>query len=142
MLRAEINVAWPHIIELELGEKGKPLVLSYLELYEANEDVLGPYFRTMYHIFKLIDKSGLEESERCIYANIARATLGTDILYLLALNCLSFREEEFFPLVKRFRLLKHVKRGEGTEISHDELIAIWFYNWLELQASPSDNNPA
>jgi hypothetical protein len=78
--------------------------------YDRNQDVLGPWFRSLYHVFKLIDRSGLSRDERVEYANIARATLSKSALGFLALNCVTDMGREFRELVNAYGLLKHLPR--------------------------------
>lgn len=82
----------------------------YGELYDLNEDVLGPYFRSLYHVFKLIDQSALSLDEKVRYANIGRSTLSRDDVFLLALNGLSANGTEFVPLIEKYGILKHASR--------------------------------
>lgn len=85
----------------------------YRPFYERNEQALGPYFRSLYHLFKRIDQSALPEEQLIEYANIARATLGLNELFLLMINCATERGLEFKVLVQRYGILKHLplKRG-------------------------------
>lgn len=84
--------------------------------YNQNEAQLGPYFRIMYHLFKLIDgQPDLEYDEKVKYANLARAQLGSDELDMLALNALSTLSDSFLPLIERYGLLKHVRAGEWSD---------------------------
>lgn len=87
----------------------------YESVYRTNQDELGPHFRSLYHIFKLIDQSQFPEDVRVKYANIARATLGKDQLFLLAVNCTSPFGAEFKPLIERYGLLKHIDRRVSFE---------------------------
>lgn len=70
----------------DVEEKRELLLPPYLSLYAVNEGTLGPYFRSLYHIFKLIHRSDLTQDEKVSYANIARAILGTDAIFLLSID--------------------------------------------------------
>lgn len=98
----------------------------YERLYVFNEHLLGPYFRAQYHVFKLIDRAQVSVEDKVEYANIARASLSTDELFLLALNCRTSRGLEFKTLIERWGLLKHIQRSENNE-TPDQAIAILFY---------------
>lgn len=82
----------------------------YDSFYQANDRILAPYFRKLYHLFKFIATSDLSWGEKVRYANIARASLDKNELLLLALNCGSDSGEgaKFRPLVEIFSILKHV----------------------------------
>ena len=99
----------------------------YTTFYDANQDELGPHFRSLYQVFKLIDNSAFEEHMKIRYANIARSTLGKDQLFLLAVNCASQHGAEFKPLVERYGLLKHIAR-DADKKTIDERVADWCYH--------------
>jgi hypothetical protein len=81
----------------------------YENFYGENESDLGPYFRKLFHIFKLIARSDLRWEEKVQYANIARASLDTNELTLLVLNCGTTRGADFKTYVEGFGLLKHMR---------------------------------
>jgi hypothetical protein len=98
---------------------------SYEAFYRFNEATLGPYFRKLYHLFKFIAYSDLSWDEKVRYANIARASLDKNELFLLLLNCGSERGGEFKPLVEAFGLLKHISISpfEGQRTIEQVLVA-------------------
>lgn len=100
------------------------MVVYYEKTYQANEHVLAPMFRTLYHTFRLIAHSGLTDKEQVRYANIARGLLSGDFLMLLMLNCLSPHGKGFAAYVEYFGLLKHIRfiKGDGC----DEKVAKFF----------------
>lgn len=57
----------------------------YNEMYDKWVDTLGHYFRTLYHIFRLIDSC---PGDKMYYARIVRASLSQNELCLLAYNCI------------------------------------------------------
>lgn len=97
-------------------------ISMYEELYRRNEAVLGPFWRSQYHIFKLIERSELPDDIKVEYANIARAMLGTDVVFLMTLNCAADSNKEFGKLVDKFGLLKHVARDAKSQ-TVDEVLA-------------------
>ena len=117
--------------ELSNEQRAQRLGTYYETMYTNgdNEHSLGPYFRSLYHIFKFIKGSDLSGRQKISYANIARSTLGKGHLLLLALNCLTKYGEGFKPLVEEFGLLKHIAEHEpkGTELDLEWLIVKWCY---------------
>lgn len=103
------------------------LIEPYEELYEINDDQLGTYFRSLYHIYKLVDQSDLSEDIRNEYANIARGLLGRKELFLLSVNCLSSYGAEFKPLVESYGLLKHARVTNRGEPNLQAFILDHFY---------------
>lgn len=88
----------------------------YEDFYELNEDVLGPYFRGMYHLFNLVDRSQLSEHEKQNYSSIARAALGKEELFMLALNCAGQKHHGMRDLVNRYGLLKHASDDSDNQL--------------------------
>lgn len=93
---------------------------SYVnQIYEAGgEAILGPYFRSLYHLFKLIDRQpDLSNEVKREYANVARAHLNADDLILLAVNGCSEPGAGFRTYIEQFGLLKHYpKRKRGRQL--------------------------
>lgn len=88
----------------------------YGEFYVQNELKLGPYFRTIYHIFKLIDRSAVPVVSRVQYANIARATISQGELFIHLLNCGTDRGRGLKTLIEEYGLLKHVRVTDGNHV--------------------------
>lgn len=131
---------------LTLEEALREIDIQYSNFYQLNEQILGPLFRTLYHVFRLVSESGLVEPIQVRYANIARGLLGGNFLLLLMLNCLSHQGRGFKPYVELFGLLKHV-RGAGSGNDLDNSIAMKYFsksatmNYLERQEFWKNNIP-
>ena len=95
----------------------------YTTFYHRNESQLGPYFRTLYRIFKLINASKVTEAERVEYANIVRGLLSRDELLLLMLNCCSDYGQKMKVFVNLFGLLKHVSVHTDEAMEVDRKLA-------------------
>lgn len=81
-------------------------------IYSEQEDTLGPYFRTLYQIFKLIDSQvGLSEEARRQYAGLARAQLNSNELIVLALNGCTLNGDGFRAYIEKYALLKHYPKS-------------------------------
>lgn len=80
----------------------------YLRFYELYGDELGQYFRTLYNIIKLIDRSAPDD-DKSTYSNLLRAQLSRNELLLLFYNCLSDLGQKMQPLVKKYQILKHME---------------------------------
>lgn len=82
----------------------------YDKTYSEYGDILGHYFRTYYHIIKLIDRT--EKIDKHQYISIARAQLSNSEQILLFFNCLhSNGKEKFKPLVEKYHLLHNMDTG-------------------------------
>lgn len=106
-----------NLSERQLCEK------SYLEYYEQHDSDLGHYFRNLYHIFKFLKNSKVEDKKR--YTSLVRAQLSNDELFLLFYNGSStYGKDKFLPLIEEFHVLKNLNlKFFIKENGHDE-----FYN--------------
>ena len=82
---------------------------KYNEFYAKYGDELGQYYRTLYNLLKLVDRSEFI-GEKSIYTNLVRAQLSRYELSLLFYNSLSeYGQEKMAPLVKKYNVLKHLE---------------------------------
>jgi len=85
-------------------------------IYDKNtEPILGPFFRSLYHLYKLIDAQNFRSDVKRRYANIARAQLSSSDLVVLAANACSGVGEGFRPYIERYGILKHYPEGASME---------------------------
>lgn len=83
----------------------KDAIFTYEELYKIHRSDLGHYFRTLYNIIKLIEKSDV--ADKRFYTNLVRAQMSDYEVAILYLNCLSRHGiKKFKPLVEKYSLLK------------------------------------
>mgnify|MGYP005749776779 CR=1 FL=1 len=80
---------------------------AYNTLYSNEKSDLSHYFRTIYHIYKFIDKSEIENKKQ--YASIARAQLSSYEQVLLFYNCLHENgKEKFKPYIEKYGVFKNI----------------------------------
>lgn len=82
------------------------ITAKYQSFYDQHQDVLGHYFRNLYHVFKFVKNSALNDKRR--YTSLARAHLSQYELALLFYNCLIPVGAKFKPLVEEFGLLENL----------------------------------
>jgi len=98
------------------------IVREYNEFYKQYGDELGQYYRTLYNVLKLVDRAHFLD-EKTIYTNLVRAQLSRYELSLLFYNCLSdYGKEKMAPLVKEYKILKHLEPSVLQEDNMD----IWY----------------
>lgn len=98
----------------------------YDVFYAVNQNELGPHFRTLFQVFKLIEHSNFDAKSKIRYANIARSTIGKDQLFLLAVNCISSHGADFKPLVEKYGLLKHIARDSERPTLDEQIASLCF----------------
>ncbi|MFL0685770.1 MAG: putative phage abortive infection protein [Algoriphagus aquaeductus] len=92
---------------------------SYTIFYKLHQSDLGHYFRNLYHIFKLINKSDLKNKKD--YASLVRAQLSSHELLILFYNGLSYQGEKFKELCEEFQILKNMPFDELILEQHKNL---------------------
>jgi hypothetical protein len=106
---------------LPVGHEDEAKVLEcYRSLYRDNEPELGPYFRSLYHVFKFIDESTQSTEDKERYASIARAQLSMNETLLLFYNGTWSEGQKFRVLIEKYGILKHVPRDHLLRPDHLE----------------------
>ena len=100
------QICQPLTLESHSANKSDYFIYTYKEIYKANHDILAPYFRTLYHTFRYISRSQMQNKEE--YSDIVRAILSPIELFLVAGTCFTDEGKNFKRLVEEFHLLKHL----------------------------------
>jgi hypothetical protein len=92
---------------------------SYFDTYAEYEPELGPYFRTLYHVFKFIDAAqSLSADEKIAYGNIARARLSLSEVLIMFYNGTWGEGRGFRKLIDDYGILKHLPREKLLRPAH------------------------
>lgn len=105
-------------LEPDIDELRRKIGSSYQWLiYDGEaEPYVGPYFRSLFHVFKLIDETPFRPEVKARYANIARAQLSADDLVVLAANACSEVGDGFRHHIHTFGILKHYPQDKSRSI--------------------------
>lgn len=121
--KGKINIT--NKIEEQLNDQSDSLEImqealdSYYEFYKNNRSKLSAYYRTLYRIFEIIDKSNLiEEKEKVGYVKIVRAQLTESELFFIRYNAMSEYGRESMQYLKKYRVLNHFPFYEMLEYRH------------------------
>ncbi len=88
----------------------------YMVFYVQNRSKMAAYFRTLYRIFELIDKSSLiNEQRKKEYAKIVRAQLTDSELFFLRYNAMTIYGHQFIVYLNKYHMLKHLPTFELLE---------------------------
>lgn len=79
----------------------------YRKFFRTEEHHLGHYFRSLYHLVRYVDESGVEDKR--LYMRLLRAQLSYPELVLLFYNCLTLGYTKFKPLVEKYELLQNLQ---------------------------------
>lgn len=112
----------------------------YLENYRRFEQMLGPYFHSLFHILKFVDDRRLpvdRSNERRRYTNFLRARLSVSELVLLFYSGLSEQGAGMRLLIERYAVLKHLSTSRLLHREHR--MAYKFTAWARpMTGQPSD----
>lgn len=83
---------------------------AYLRFYRSKGSLVGHYFRTMYNIVKIVDRSCLDQESKEDVLSWLTCRLSRFELVLLFYNCLSsLGRNKFKPLIEKYHLLEHLE---------------------------------
>lgn len=100
-----LRVLETQLADYDATERYDVFLSQYEAFYRKHEAVLGHYFRLLYNIIKLINKT--DHVDQKLYTNLVRAQLSSAELKIIFYNCLSpWGREKFKPMVEKFALLK------------------------------------
>lgn len=85
----------------------KAAVRYYQEFYANHKDFAPIYFRTLYRILDLVDRSRLDEKEKVRYAKILRSQMTDYELSLLRYNAMTVIGKPMRGYIVKYNLLKH-----------------------------------
>ena len=112
-------------IEEQLNDQSNSLKIMvealelYYDFYKKNRSKLSAYYRTLYRIFEIIDKSNLiEEKEKEGYVKIVRAQLTESELFFIRYNAMSEYGRESMQYLKKYRVLNNFPFYEMLEYRH------------------------
>lgn len=92
----------------------------YIETFNTYQSDLSHYFTNLYHIFKFIDESNV--NNKSFYTSLIRAQISRFELILLFYNCsMGYGQEKFKPLVERYALLKRLDASRIFNTMHLKL---------------------
>ena len=113
----EKNLIQKNYRHLKSYENNVSRALSYYMLfYVENRSKMAAYFRTLYRIFELIDKSSLiNETRKKEYSKIIRAQLTESELFFLRYNATTIYGNQFITYLNKYNVLKHLPAFELLE---------------------------
>ena len=125
----EKNIRQEKYRHLKSYEKNVNRALNfYMLFYTNNRSKMAAYFRTLYRIFELIDKSNkISEHQKKEYAKIVRAQLTDSELFFLRYNAMSMYGCQFIEYLNKYRVLKHLPAFELLEFKD------WWKDMTDLE---------
>jgi len=87
------------------------IIIRYKNFNIKNNNIVGHYFRNLYHILKVVDGyPDLSHDEKRKFASIVRAQLSSNELLLLFINCCEgvVDQGQFRNLLIKYHILEHI----------------------------------
>lgn len=98
-----------------LSKNKKIAVNNYELIYNMNEEIFSTYFKTLYQLYKLIDKEEIPEKFKIKYSKILRAQLSNSELFFIRYNAMSEIGDESIYYLNKYNYLKHLSNFELLE---------------------------
>ena len=99
-------------------------LLAYDDFYVGTQEHLGHYFRTLYHLIKMVSNSPVlrTDAERKRYVSIVRAQLSAYELVLLYYNCVRPVADKFRDYVIQYDLFEHLDNKLLLQECHKDFL--------------------
>lgn len=120
VLCKRLKVIYDDSIETHEQDTEKFAIECYEDFYESHPDIMGHYFRNLYHVIKFVEDSKIDESDKKRYTSIVRAQLSVHEHIFLHYNGLSgYGEDKFKKLIEKYALLENMKRDLLLNEKHE-----------------------
>jgi hypothetical protein len=96
---------------------------TYPLFYREDFYKLGHWFRHLYHIYKYIDNSKLNDDEKTFYAKMIRSEMSVEEMVLIGFNGMTIYGEKFKNYIEKYELLHRL-----MNINYTRSVFISFYN--------------
>ena len=114
----KIKIQQEFIIQKSYSKNRLQALSDFSNFYIRHKSKVGIYFRTLYRIFDLIDKSDLSEENRINYSKIVRAQLTESELFFLRYDAMSYSGSKFTSYINKYNVLKHIPHFELLEFKY------------------------
>jgi hypothetical protein len=112
--------------EQEREKQFKFILPVYDIFFHKHVEQLAHYYRSLFHVIKLVSESPVLESEaeRKKYVSIVRATLSAYEIAMLFYNCIQPDFSKFLEYAVRFDLFEHLNNDLLSHKSHREFLEL------------------
>ncbi|HFQ5428197.1 TPA: putative phage abortive infection protein [Vibrio vulnificus] len=98
-------------------KKHEKAVEAYLTLFYTRKEDLSHFFKLLYRVIKTIDNSDISDEEKFRYIKIIRSQLSENEMFILYYNSHSHLGRDFYKLILKYNLLKHLPITSKLEFS-------------------------
>jgi hypothetical protein len=137
------SLLWKEDSDKDDAESIKLAIQAYETIFSEYPSQLGHYFRHIYNILKLVDRSDLNKSDKDFYSGLIQTQLGSDELGLTFYNSLSIygknknQESKFHELLERYSVLENVSESSIIKAEHYTSYPLTVFKFLSADKRKS-----
>jgi hypothetical protein len=98
-----------------LSKNRRAAIKMYEDLYVEYQDITSIYFRTLFRIYSLVDKSIINEKDKAEYSKILRAQLSNSELFFIRYNAMTEQGKNSGYYINKYNYLKHLSNFDLLE---------------------------
>ncbi len=103
------------VTQRTISRNRQQAVNDFRKVYANHENVFSTYFRNLYRIYRLIDKSEISEKDKISYGKILRAQLSHSELFFIRYNAMTEQGTQSTEYINKYNILKHLSNFELLE---------------------------
>lgn len=115
------------VSEKSIRKNRKNAIEYFRQIYSKYEEEFSIYFKTLYQLYSLIDKSKIEEKQKVKYSKILRAQLSSAELFFIRYNAMSYFGKNSVYYINKYHILKHLSYYDLLEFHY------WWSKLLPLE---------
>ncbi|MCL2721306.1 MAG: putative phage abortive infection protein [Treponema sp.] len=114
----------------------------YRQVHSSLRSNMSRYFKTIFHLIKIIDSSSLSEEEKKAYADTFKSQMEDSELLILYYYCHSFYGNNFQSLILKYNILEHLHPLTKIEFKNKYELTeqMELYNFTEELSKLIDKN--
>lgn len=98
-----------------LSKNRRIAIKMYEDFYVEYQEITSSYFRTLFRLYSLIDKSLISEKDKAEYSKILRAQLSNSELFFIRYNAMTEQGKNSGFFINKYNYLKHLSNFDLLE---------------------------
>lgn len=98
-----------------LSKNRRIAIKMYEDFYVEYQEITSAYFRTLFRLYSLIDKSLISEKDKAEYSKILRAQLSNSELFFIRYNAMTEQGKNSGFFINKYNYLKHLSNFDLLE---------------------------
>ena len=101
-----------------LSKNRRSAIKMYEDFYVEYQEITSAYFRTLFRLYSLIDKSLISEKDKAEYSKILRAQLSNSELFFIRYNAMTEQGKNSGYFINKYNYLKHLSNFDLLEFKY------------------------